>query len=69
MRPGACTGGGRARGQGAASHVHELTAGEQRRKLEAVQAYRTQLGGLDAMAFAPLHRSLRYEVVWELVPA
>ena len=57
--------------EGAALHpcVHELTAGEQRRKLEAVRAYRTQLGGLDAMAFAPLQRSLRYEVVWELAPA
>jgi LmbE family N-acetylglucosaminyl deacetylase len=50
-------------------YVHELTAGAQRRKLEAVRAYRTQLGELDAMAFAPLHRSLRYEVVWELAPA
>jgi hypothetical protein len=50
-------------------YVRELTAAEQRRKLEAVHAYRTQLGELDAMAFAPLHRSLRYEVVWELVPA
>ena len=49
--------------------MHELTAGEQRRKLEAVRAYRTQLGGLDAMVFAPLQRSLRYEVVWELAPA
>ena len=50
-------------------YVHALTADEQRRKLEAVRAYRTQLDELDAMAFAPLHRSLRYEVVWELAPA
>ena len=56
--------------EGAALHprVHELAAGEQRRKLEAVRAYRTQLGGLDAMTFAPLQRILRYEVVWELAP-
>jgi hypothetical protein len=49
--------------------VHELTADGQRRKLEAVGAYRTQLTELDAMAFAPLQESLRYEVVWELAPA
>jgi LmbE family N-acetylglucosaminyl deacetylase len=49
--------------------VHELTADEQRRKLEAVRAYRTQLAGLEELAFAPLAWSLRYEVVWELAPA
>jgi hypothetical protein len=50
------------------SRARRGTAGQQRRKLEAVHAYGTQLGELDAMAFAPLHRSLRYGVVWELVP-
>jgi LmbE family N-acetylglucosaminyl deacetylase len=46
--------------------VHALAVDERQRKLAAVAAYRTQLPALEAMAFAPLEESLRYEVVWEL---
>jgi hypothetical protein len=56
-------------GVGLRPHVHELGAGDRRRKLEAVRRYRTQLAELEGMAFAPLERSLRYEVAWELAPA
>jgi LmbE family N-acetylglucosaminyl deacetylase len=49
--------------------VRELPEDERRRKLEAVRAYRTQLAELEAMAFAPLADCLRYEVVWDLMPA
>jgi hypothetical protein len=49
--------------------VRVLTAAEQRRKLSAIRAYRTQLLELEAMAFAPMEDCLRYEVVWELVAA
>jgi hypothetical protein len=31
--------------------------------------YRTEIAALEEMASAPLQRSLRYEVAWELVPA
>lgn len=48
--------------------VRELPVIEQRRKLEAVRAYRTQVAGLETMAFAPLEDCLRYEMVWELMP-
>jgi LmbE family N-acetylglucosaminyl deacetylase len=47
-------------------HVHELGADERRRKLAAIRMYRTQFAELEAMAFASLDESLRYEVVWEL---
>jgi LmbE family N-acetylglucosaminyl deacetylase len=49
--------------------VHNLGPHGQRRKLAAVRAYRSQVAALEEMAFAPLERILRYEVVWELVPA
>jgi LmbE family N-acetylglucosaminyl deacetylase len=49
-------------------HIHELVADDQRRKLVAVHAYRTQIAELGAMAYAPLDRSLRYEVTWDLAP-
>jgi hypothetical protein len=29
----------------------------------------TEIAALEELAFAPLERSLRYEVAWELVPA
>ena len=49
--------------------VHLLGRLVQQRKLTALRAYRTQIAALEEMAFAPLERSLRYEVAWELVPA
>ena len=49
--------------------VHALGRRAQQRKLTALRAYRTQIAALEEMAFAPLERTLRYEVAWELVPA
>jgi len=49
-------------------HVHVLGRPALHCKLAALRAYRTQVAALEAMAFAPLERSLRYEVVWELAP-
>jgi LmbE family N-acetylglucosaminyl deacetylase len=54
---------------GSRACVHALERSMRERKLAALRAYRTQIAALEAMAFAPLERSLRYEVVWELAPA
>jgi hypothetical protein len=49
--------------------VHVLGRRARRRKLAALRIYRTQIAALEEMAFAPLERSLRYEVAWDLPPA
>ena len=49
--------------------VHVLGRRARQRKLTALRAYSTQVAALQEMAFAPLERSLRYEVTWELAPA
>jgi hypothetical protein len=49
--------------------LHVLGGPALRCKLVALRAYRTQIAALQEMAFAPLERILRYEVVWELARA
>jgi GlcNAc-PI de-N-acetylase len=51
------------------ARVHLLGCLAQQRKLAALRTYRTQIAALEEMAFAPLERSLRYEVAWDLPPA